>query len=106
MVLLGLFLACVGLFVYDVHPTIHDSAAGGMAVMFVALSAGLPWIAPAFSRAFFTLSYAMMLAILFGYWLLAGIGYISLTMFELTCAAVIFGWIIVFIRQVAAYKKA
>lgn len=106
MVLLGLFLACVGAFVYNVHPEIHNSAAGGMAIMFVALAAGLPWIAPAFSRAFFTLSYAMMLGILFSFWLMNGAHYFSLTMFEMTCAAVIFGWIIVFIRQVAAYKKA
>lgn len=104
MVLIGLFLACVGAFVYNVHPEIHNSAAGGMAIMFVALAAGLPWIAPAFSRAFFTLSYAMMLGILFSFWLMNGAHYLSLTMFEMTCAAVIFGWIIVFIRQVAAYK--
>jgi hypothetical protein len=105
MVLLGLFLACVGAFVYNVHPTIHNSVAGGMALMFVALAAGLPWIAPAFSRAFFALSYAMMIGILFAYWLMTDVHYFSLTMFELTCAAVIFGWIIVFIRQVTAYKQ-
>lgn len=105
MVLLGLFLACVGAFVYNVHPTIHNSVAGGMALMFVALAAGLPWVAPAFSRAFFALSYAMMVGILFAYWLMTDVHYFSLTMFELTCAAMIFGWIIVFIRQVAAYKQ-
>lgn len=105
MVLLGLFLACVGVFVYNIHPGIHNSAAGGMAVMFVALAAGLPWIAPTFSKAFFGLSYAMMAAILCSFWLMNGVHYFSLTMFELTCAAVIFGWIIVFIRQVVAYKQ-
>lgn len=104
LVLIGLFLAFVGLFVYDAYPFLHNSSAGGMAVLFIGLVLGLPWIAPAFSRAFFIFSYLLMGSLVVSFWLFNNVGYFNLTVFELIAVAVIFGWLIVFIRQVAAAK--
>lgn len=105
LVLIGVFLAFVGLFVYDAYPFLHNSSAGGMAVLFVGLVLGLPWIAPAFSRAFFVFSYLLMAALVVSFWLYAGLGYFNLTVFELIAVAIIFGWLTVFIRQVAAVAE-
>lgn len=102
LALIGVFLAFVGLFAYDSSPLIHNAAAGGMAVLFVGLIVALPWLAPSFSRAFFGFSYALMGALLFCYMLWQGIGYFNLTTFELLAAAIIFSWLVVFIRQIAA----
>lgn len=102
LILIGVFLACVGLFIYDVYPTIHNSSAGGMAFVFGGLVLGLPWLVPSFSKAFFVLSYSLMATILVCFWLMNGIGYLNLTAFELICAGVIFGWLVIFVRQIAA----
>ena len=99
---IGILLACVGIFKYDVYPIIHAAAAGGMALVFMGLLVGLPWIAPGFPKAFFLFSYLMVAAVLFCAWLLSGAGYLNLTAFELICGAVIFGWVIVFVRNLAA----
>ncbi len=99
---IGVFLALVGVFAYDSYPIIHNSAAGGMAVIFVGLIVILPLLAPSFPKAFFGLSYALMAVIVFCYWLWQGIGYFNLTTFELLAAAIIFSWLVVFIRQIAA----
>lgn len=102
LALIGVFLALVGVFAYDTYPIIHNSAAGGMAVLFVGLIAVLPLLAPSFPKAFFGLSYALMAVIVFCYWLWQGAGYFNLTVFELLAAAIIFSWLVVFIRQIAA----
>ncbi len=105
LVLIGIFLAFVGLFVYDAYPFLHNSSAGGMAVLFVGLVLGLPWVAPAFSRAFFIFSYLLMVGLIVSFWLFNNVGYFNLTVFELIAVAVIFGWLIVFIRQIAAIRQ-
>lgn len=105
LVLIGIFLACVGLFVYDAYPLIHNSSAGGMAIIFIILVLGLPWIAPTFSRAFFLFSYLLMVSLVVSFWLFNAVGYFNLTVFELIAVAVIFGWLIVFIRQIAATRQ-
>ncbi|HRF28525.1 MAG TPA: hypothetical protein PL051_02710 [Candidatus Saccharibacteria bacterium] len=100
---IGVFLAMVGLFQYDVSVQLHNNAAAGMAFIFLGLTLGIPWIAPGFSRAFYVFTYSMMASLLVGLWLLVGpLSYFNLTAFELLCAGVIFTWLVVFIRQVAA----
>lgn len=102
LALIGMFLAFVGLFAYNEYPEIHNTSAGGMAIMFIGLVLGLPWLVPSFTRAFFMFSYGLMVGLVVCYWLFVGVGYLNLTAFELIAASIIFGWLVVFVRQIAA----
>lgn len=98
----GLMLAFVGMFVYDQFPLIHNSSAGGMAVMFLAIVTLLPVLTPGFTRAFFVASYALLAVLAVCYWLASNVHYLNLTMFELISASVIFIWVVIFVRHLAA----
>ncbi len=102
LICIGLMLAGVGLFKYDIYPSLHFYSAAGMAVLFLVLMAALPRLAPNFSKTFFAFSYAIMCSILVCVWLWKGVGYLNLTAFELICSAIIFAWLIVFVRNLAA----
>lgn len=101
LVLIGIFLACVGYFPYDTNGWIHDNSASGMVVMFLALILGLRYFVPGMSRAFFLFSYVLIGALLvcLAFYV---IGYFNLTAFEISSFAIVFSWLVVFIRQVAA----
>lgn len=99
---IGIALAFVGLFIYDQFPTLHNAAAGGMAVLFLIIVVLLPLITPGFTRAFFIASYSLLASLFVAIWLLMGIHYFNLTIFELVAAAIIFIWMVVFVRHVAA----
>ena len=99
---IGISLALVGLFVYDACPTIHNTSAFGMACLFGVIILLLPWLVPGFTLAFFIASYSLIATLLVSAWLFWGIGYFNLTVFELVAAAIIFAWIVIFVRHVAA----
>jgi hypothetical protein len=103
---LGIMLACVGLFVYDQFPSIHNIAAFGMAVVFIVIIALLPWITPKLPTIVYLISYGLAGAIVVCFWLFKGIGYLNLTMFELFAAAIIFLWLIVLVRNISALAAA
>lgn len=98
-VLLGVLLACVGVFPVDRFFLLHNTVATGMAVAFGALVIGLPWLAPALPKAFITLGFVyvggiVVLAVLFF------LGEYNLTAVELVASVLIFSWIILFLRNV------
>lgn len=99
---IGIALAFVGLFVYDEFPTIHNTAAGGMALLFLVIVSLLPLITPGFTKAFFIASYSLLASLLVSVWLFLRVQYLNLTVFELVAAAIIFIWMVVFVRHVAA----
>lgn len=100
LVLVGLFLAGVGLFPVDRFFLLHNTVATGMAVAFAGMICALPWLLPTLPRVFFGLGYAfvaviVLLAVFFA------TGYYNLTAVELIAAVLIFSWIIVFLRTTA-----
>lgn len=99
---IGIALAFVGLFVYNEYPAIHNAAAGGMAVMFLGIVLAQPWLMPGFTKAFFVASYSLFAALVVSIWLFLSVGYFNLTVFELVAAAIIFTWLVVFVRHTAA----
>ena len=99
---IGVALAGVGIFVCDAFPVAHNIAAGGMAVLFIIMVVGLPWLTPSFPRAFFVISSVLLSALLLSAWLFMSVQYLSLTVFELVAAALIFSWLVVFVRHIAA----
>ncbi|MGX5695820.1 DUF998 domain-containing protein [Agromyces soli] len=101
LVLIGIFLACVGIFPVDEFLAVHNTVATGMAVAFIVIVIGLRWFVPSFPKPFLWFGYALSLAIVIS----AGFffsGYYNLTAVELIAGVAVFGWIIVFLRTAGA----
>ncbi|WP_448006610.1 hypothetical protein [Agromyces bauzanensis] len=103
LVLIGIFLACVGIFPVSDFFLLHNIVATGMAVAFAVLVIGLPWFIPSMPRVFVILGYVyvgviVVLAVFFA------TGYYNLTAVELVAAVLIFSWIIVFLRNAGATR--
>ena len=97
LIVMGILLACVGVFPLDQFLTAHNVSASGMAIVFVAMTIGLRWLIPAIPRTFLLLGYVFVGVIV----VLAGLfvtGYYNLTAVELVAFLLIFSWLIVFLR--------
>ncbi|MGH1550693.1 hypothetical protein ACRAWB_16520 [Leifsonia poae] len=101
LVVVGFFLACVGLVPVNVSIPIHNTVATGMAVVFCALVVALKWLMPTLPMAFIGLGWTFLVVIAACGGLFA-LGYYNLTAVELVAAVAIFSWIIVFLRVVGA----
>jgi hypothetical membrane protein len=97
LIMMGIFLACVGIFPVDEFFLLHNTVATGMAVVFAVVVVGLPWFLPSIPRIFvaFGWAYVLVIAVLA---VLFAVGYYNLTAVELIAAVLIFSWIIVFLR--------
>ncbi|PXA67207.1 hypothetical protein [Cryobacterium arcticum] len=105
LVLLGVLLACVGLFPLDQNMTAHNVSATGMLVVFVTVVIGLRWWIPAIPRVFLLLGYVYLgIIALLAVWFVTG--YYTLTAVELVAFLLIFSWLIVFLRQTGAMSPA
>ena len=102
IVVMGIFLAGIGLFPWNTHPLLHNISSTGMMLLFVCMVACLRSLVPTFSNAFFVFSYALIGVLVASLLLLLRVGYFDLTAFEMICFLVLFGWFVVFVRQVAA----
>ena len=105
LVVMGVLLACVGVFPVDRYLTAHNVAATGMAVVFVLLVLALPRLVPSISRTFVLLGYAfvgvtVLLAVLFVS------GYYNLTAVELVVGLMVFSWLIVLLRTTGATHRS
>jgi hypothetical membrane protein len=103
-VLIGVFLACVGVFPVSDFFWLHNSVATGMAVVFAVLVFALPRLAPSMPRVFVLLGYVfvgviVLLAVFFA------TGYYNLTAVELVAAVLIFAWIILFLRSAGVMRR-
>ncbi|MCD2441057.1 DUF998 domain-containing protein [Agromyces sp. SYSU K20354] len=101
LILIGIFLACVGIFPVDRFFLVHNTVATGMAVVFAVVVIGLRWFIPSMPRVFILLGYVYvgviaMLGVFFA------TGYYNLTAVELVAGVLIFSWIIVFLRSSGA----
>lgn len=97
LILMGIFLACVGIFPVDEFFLVHNTVATGMAVVFAIVVVGLPWFLRSIPRVFvlFGWVYVLVIALLGVFF---AVGYYNLTAVELIAAVLIFSWIIVFLR--------
>jgi hypothetical membrane protein len=101
LVLIGVLLACVGIFPVDEFLEAHNTAATGMAIVYVAMVVSLRGLLPSMPRVFILLGYIyvgviVVLAVFFV------TGYYNLTAVELIAAVLIFSWVIVFLRNTGA----
>lgn len=105
LILIGIFLACVGIFPVDEFFLVHNTVATGMTVAFAVIVVGLPWFVRTIPRVFVVLGWIYVLVIvLLGVFF--AVGYYNLTAVELIAAVLIFSWIIVFLRTAGSVHPA
>jgi hypothetical protein len=96
-VILGAMLAGVGLCPVDVSFWIHTICASGMAVVFLILLIRGPRLLAGMPRPYFVASWAILAAVAVSIALFLA-RFFSVAAFEIVVFALIFGWIMVFIR--------
>lgn len=104
LIVVGVFLALVGVFPVDDFFALHTGVASGMVVAYGVLVIGLPRWITGMPRAFVLLGWlflgvTVVLAVFFA------VGYYTLTAVELVGGVLIFTWIVLFIRNAAALEE-
>ncbi len=102
IVLIGVFLAGVGLFPVDERFGIHTLFASGMVVVFASLIVRIRALVPSISGTFAALGWVFLAVIVVAAVLWFPVGYYNLTAVELIAASLVFAWLIVLIRNLAA----
>lgn len=104
LIIIGMFLACVGVFPVDQHFALHTGVASGMAATFAILVIALHWWLPDVTRTFLVLGYVFLISVVVLAVMFA-VGYYTLTAVELIVGVMIFSWLILFIRAADAMTK-
>lgn len=102
IVLIGLFLAGVGLFPVDERFGIHTLVASGMVVVFASLIVRIRALVPSISATFAALGWVFLAVIVVAAVMWFPVGYYNLTAVELIAASLVFAWLIILIRNLAA----
>ncbi|QPE04439.1 DUF998 domain-containing protein [Microbacterium schleiferi] len=103
LILVGVFLACVGLFPVNDFFWVHTGFASGMAVVFGVLVIRLPAWIPGIARPFVALGW-LFIAVIVVLAVFFAVQYYTLTAVELVAGILVFSWIILFIRNAAALE--
>ncbi|MFX4272591.1 hypothetical protein ACQBAR_05360 [Propionibacteriaceae bacterium Y1685] len=101
-IVLGLLLTLVGLLPVNNYFVAHNLVAYSMAGLFIVLVIGLPFLLPEFPRTFALFSWGIAVSVGLSFVMYYFVHYLNLTAFELITVAVVFGWLIVFVRNVDA----
>jgi hypothetical membrane protein len=104
LVVVGVFLALVGLFPVNLFFALHTGVASGMVVAYGVLVIGLPRWITGMPRAFVLLGW-LFLAVTVVLAVLFFVEYYTLTAVELVAGILVFTWIILFIRNAAALEQ-
>ncbi len=104
LIVVGIFLALVGVFPVDEYWALHTGVASGMVVAYGVLAVRLPHWIPGMPRAFVLLGWLFLAVTL----VLAAFffnDYYTLTAVELVAGLLVFTWIILFIRNADALQQ-
>ncbi|MCB5291743.1 hypothetical protein [Arthrobacter sp. SO3] len=104
IILIGILLACVGLFPVDEQFWLHTAAASGMVVVFGTLIVRMRSLVPSIPATFNVLGLVFLAVIAFAVVMYFPFGYYNLTAVELISASLVFAWLIVLIRNLAAVE--
>ncbi|MGH3703246.1 MAG: hypothetical protein ACRDT9_01325 [Agromyces sp.] len=104
LIVIGILLACVGIFPVDEFLGAHNLSATGMAIVYVVMVLSLHALLPTMPKVFIVLGYVyvgviVVLAVFFIS------GYYNLTAVELVVAVLVFSWVIVFLRNTGAVEQ-
>jgi hypothetical protein len=102
LVAIGALLACVGLVPVNRALIFHNTVATGMVVLFFILMIALKRLLPGYPQTFFALGYGFLGCIGVAAFMFFPVGYYNLTAFELIASALIFSWLVIFVRNTAA----
>ncbi|MGW4929298.1 hypothetical protein ACWEOH_09110 [Agromyces sp. NPDC004153] len=103
LALIGVLLACVGIFPVDEFFALHNTVATGMAVTYAVIVFALPRLVPSMPKVFVILGYVYVaVVVLLGVFF--AIGYYNLTAVELVAGVLIFSWIILFLRNAGVIR--
>jgi hypothetical membrane protein len=104
LIIVGIFLALVGVFPVDDFFALHTGVASGMVVGFATLIFGLPRWIPGLPKAFLSLG-IVFVAVIIVLAVFFAIGFYTLTAVELVAGILVFAWIVLFIRNSAALEQ-
>ena len=104
LIVVGVFLMCVGLFPVEDFFLLHTGCASGMVGVFAVVVVMLPRWIPAMPRTFVLVGWLFLLITL-TLSIMFMVGYYTLTAVELVGGVLIFAWIILFIRNAAALQQ-
>lgn len=102
MIGMGVSLAGIGVVPMSLHHDGHVVATAAFALFFLMLLLATPYMLPGFSRSFFVFSYLAAAALVSAFLLWNPLGYWNLTSMELIGVAILFAWLVVFVRNIAA----
>lgn len=97
LILIGVLLACVGVFSLNISELLHNVSAVGMVVVFALAVFWVRGAMPQAPRSFFILGYVFFATIVVVLVFFA-IGYYVLTAAELVAGVLVFSWLIVYLR--------
>ncbi|KRN28154.1 hypothetical protein IV38_GL001606 [Lactobacillus selangorensis] len=100
LTLLALNLGAVGLFPNNQNfHNLHDGVAKFLVYLIIILIIGIRWLLPHVTKEFLTLSYGIAAALIGMDIAFQGIGYISLTVFEISGFVLAFTWIVLLFQR-------
>ena len=102
MIGMGLSLAGVGLVPMSLHHDGHVAVTAAFGVFFLLLLLSTPYVLPGFPQIFLLFSYLAAAALVGAFLLWNPVDYWNLTSMELIGVAILFAWLVVFIRNIAA----
>ena len=104
LIVIGILLACVGIFPVDEFLGAHNLSATGMAIVYVVMVLSLHALLPSMPKVFVVLGYVYVgiIVVLAGFFIS---GYYNLTAVELVVAVLVFSWVIVFLRNTGAVEQ-
>lgn len=102
LVILAICLALVGVFPYNENPVsqiLHNVFARGLVVVVLLLIMTSPWMLPNTTKDFMTTSYGIGSLLVIVTILFLGVGYLSLTAFEILAFILAFSWLLLFLQK-------
>lgn len=101
LTLIALDLGAVGLFPYTTtghFVGVHNQVAGILVYLIIILIVGIRWLLPEVTKEFLLISYLIGATLIICLYLFIGIGYLSLTVFELIAFILAFAWILLLLQ--------
>ncbi len=98
----ALALGGVGMFPYvadSILATLHNGSAFSLVIIIVSMIVGVRWFAPWLSSEFLMTSYGIGAGLILAIVLFMGVGYLSLTAFELVAFGISFTWLVLLLRN-------
>lgn len=101
LTLIAVDLGAVGLFPYtETGPFqgVHNHVAEYLVYLIILLIVGIKWLLPTITKEFMTISYLIVITLIVTIVLFLGVGYLSLTAFELFSFMLAFSWVVLLLQ--------